>query len=196
MVVQPGQRGKKSALRWALIHSNFFHFFMIVINMLMGTLDAAEMFCSLLLCVRTERPHDLVFTLTCSVSYTVFQNHVALIELTGQLKWKSSNIFCERNKKTKPLCFVFCPFICATYICSNARYATHFQKQLQTLKKKFIKGQWTYSVLAGNYGSSWGSYGTHAEMYPLINMYEGCDTFQKQLNFLPVPSPDLPPLNT
>lgn len=55
-----------------------------------GTLDAAERFCCLLFCALSclwvlgtdLRPHDLVFLLVPSVSYTVFQNCVALVELT------------------------------------------------------------------------------------------------------------------
>lgn len=138
------------------------------------------------------RPHDLVFTMISSVSYTVFQNHVASIEL-AQVKSKSSNI-CERKKK-KPLCYVFCPIICATCTYSSNRHATHFQKQLQTLKRKLKKGEWTYSVVTGHYGSSWGSYGAHVQIYPLINIYEGC-THSRNSLFAAMSSPDFSPLNT
>lgn len=51
------------------------------------------------------RPHELVFTMISSVSYTVFQNHVASIEL-AQVKSKSSNICERKKKKTSMLCFL------------------------------------------------------------------------------------------
>lgn len=97
----------------------------------------------------------------------------------GELKSKSSNIS-ERNKKDKT--FVLC--FLSYYLCHMHIFqliCNPFKKTAANYEDKhFLKSECSYSVVAGHYRNSWGSYGAHAQMYPLINMYEGCDTLQKQ----------------
>lgn len=175
------------------------HFFMIEINMLMETLDAAEIFplclCVILFVSARDRSLDhMTWCLRWYVLSAILSFKIMLPQLNWH-RWSPSLPTSVKEKKKKPLCYVFCPIICATCTYSSNRHATHFQKQLQTLKRKLKKGEWTYSVVTGHYGSSWGSYGAHVQIYPLINIYEGC-THSRNSLFAAMSSPDFSPLNT
>lgn len=104
-------REEEISSEMSLVHSNFFHFFLIEMNTLMGILDPTTV------C-------ECLWDRWCLPSYTVFQNHVASIELTHV----NSNQSLQKSfvKQIKN------PFtiVCITCAYSSTRSTTYFQKQL------------------------------------------------------------------